>query len=144
MGQAAGQGTPVSAAASGGDGLGSQRQAVAAAREQLGRDLDLLVDTTRTQMESTVEKIAWKLAAGAAGAAAALTVTKALTAGWKAVQKTDPPTNPASRRTGLVQAMLWTAATAGAAAAAKVAATRGAALGWEKATGQIPPGVEDS
>lgn len=124
-------------------GLAAQQQAVADARARLGRDMDLLVDDTRMQMESTVEKIVWKLAAGAAGAAAALLVTKALTAGWKAARKQDPPTNPASRGTGLGEAMAWTAATAAAAAVAKVAATRGAALGWEKATGAAPPGADE-
>lgn len=129
--------------ADGGDRLGPQRQAVAAAREQLGTDLDRLIGDTRTQMESTVEKIAWKLAAGAAGAAAALLVTKALTVAWKRARKTDPPTNPASRHTNLSEAIAWTAATAAVAAVAKVIATRGAAAGWEKATGQVPPGVDD-
>lgn len=147
MGQSTPQGAPVSADAGAGppagDGLAARRQAVAAAREQLGRDIDRLIDDTRTQMESTVEKLAWRLAAGVAGAGAALLVTKALTAGWKAVRGTDPPANPASRRTDLTQAMVWTALTGAAAAAAKVAATRGAAAGWEKATGQVPPGVED-
>lgn len=124
-------------------GLRPQQQAVEVARERLGRDIDELVDGTRAQMESTVEKIAWKLAAGTAGAAAALLVTKALAAGWRAARKSDPPTNPVSRHTGLGEAMAWWAATGAAAAAAKVAATRGAAVGWEKATGESAPGVNE-
>ena len=94
------------------------------------------------QMESTVEKIAWKLAASAVGAGAGLLVTKASTIAWRRARHTEPPTDPTSRRTNRGETLVWAGAVAAVAGVAKAIAIRGAAAGWEKATGQLPPGVE--
>lgn len=124
------------------DGLAEHIAAVEAARGRLGDDLAHVEQDIRRQMGHTVERILWKVAAAGAALAAGVAVRKALTAGWRAARKTDPPTNPASRSTGWADALAWTAATSVAVAVAKLVAERGAAAGWERATGTPPPGVD--
>jgi hypothetical protein len=124
------------------DGLAPQVREVEAARLRVGDDLGSLNHQVRAQMGLKLEKLAWKLAVVASALVAALGTQKALTAGWKAATKHDPPTNPADPGTGWAPALTWTIATAASAAVAKIVATRIAAAGWEKATGTLPPGLE--
>jgi hypothetical protein len=112
---------------------------VEAARARLGHDLEHLDREVRAQIGYSVERILWKVAAAGAAVAAAVLVRKGLVAGWRAVRKSEPPTNPAARSTGWGEALAWTAASGVGMAVAKVVATRGAAAGWEKATGSPPP-----
>jgi len=125
------------------NGLTPQIAAVEAARSKLGRDLDLLNTEVRAQMGQTAEKTAWKIAATASGVLAGVLVRKALMAGWKAARHTDPPTNPASRTTQWSEALSWTLATSIGVGIARLIATRGVAGAWEKATGALPPGLEE-
>lgn len=126
------------------NGLAEHVAAVEAARLQLGRDLDRLAVEARAEMGHNVEKITWKVAAAGAGIVAGLAVRALLTAGWKAARRQEPPTNPAAPGTGWGEALAWTVATAAGMGAAKLVAVRGAAVGWRKATGQLPPGLEDA
>jgi hypothetical protein len=124
------------------NGLAGHVREVEAARMRLGHDLERLNHEVRAQMGQTVEKIAWKALVVGTALIAGIGTQKGLTAAWKGIQKSDPPTNPASPRTGWGEAVAWTVATAVSVAVAKVVAARGAAAGWEKATGHLPPGLE--
>jgi hypothetical protein len=125
------------------NGLAERVEAVQQARNQLGEDIDRLNEEVRVQMGHTVEKIAWKITAIGSGVLAGLVVKKAIVAAWKATMKDDPPANPAAPGTSWTDALPWTVATAAGAAVARLVAERGAAAGWEKATGHLPPGLED-
>ncbi len=58
-------------------------------------------------------------------------------------QEGQPPTNPAARQTEWNEALLWTLATSIVVGIARLLATRGIAGAWQKATGQMPPGMEE-
>jgi hypothetical protein len=126
------------------NGLTPHVAAVEAARDRLGRDLDLLNTEVRAQMGQTAEKTAWKLAALGSGVVAGIAVRKVLMSGWKATHHGNlPPTNPANRQTQWSEALMWTLATSIGVGIARLVATRGAAGLWEKATGALPPGLEE-
>lgn len=125
------------------NGLGPQLQAVQAARERLGRDLDVLNVEMRAEMGHAMEKTVWKLAATGAAVLASVVVRNLLMAVWRGVAKNEPPNNPADPATGWGEALAWTAATGLVIGVARMVASRGAAAGWRKATGSLPPGLQD-
>lgn len=125
------------------NGLSPHVAAVEAARERLGRDLDMLSTEVRAQMGQRAEKTAWKFAATAAGVVAGVVARKSLMKAWTVAKKTDPPTNPAARDTAWGEALAWTLATSIGVGVARLIATRGAAGAWEKATGALPPGLQE-
>lgn len=137
-----GQDTPATTVSTG-NGVVPQQQAVLAARERLGRDLDVLNDEMRAEMGHAMEKTLWKLAATGAAILASIAVRNVLMATWRAVAKTEPPNNPADPTTGWGEAVAWTAATGLVIGVARMAASRGAAAGWRRATGSLPPGLQD-
>jgi hypothetical protein len=125
------------------NGLAPQQAAVRAARERLARDLDVLNVEMRSEMGHAMEKTAWKLAATGAAVIAGIAVRNLMMSAWKAVTKHDPPNNPADPTTGWGEAVLWTAVTGLTVGVARMIASRGAAAGWQKATGTLPPGLQD-
>lgn len=125
-----------------GDGLASRVEAVAEARERLGRDLDQLTTEVQAQVGVTVQRVAWKAAVAVSAVAASLVTRKLLTAAWRRTQHRDPPDNPASPDTTWGEALTWTVATAVGMGVARLVAQRGAAAGWQRATGNRPPGLE--
>lgn len=138
-----GQDTPAQAVDAHADGLGPQTAAVAAARERLGRDLDQLQVELRAEMGQAMEKAIWKLAATGAAVLTGIAVRNLLIALWRRITKNDPPVNPADPTTGWGEAIAWTAATGMAVGVARMLASRGAAAGWRRATGNLPPGLQD-
>lgn len=138
--------TVKSVKASGGpnyNGLSPQVEAADAAREQLGHHLATLNTEVRAHMGQTAEKTAWKVAATGSGILAGVLTRKLIVAGWKAAKGTNPPTNPAARETQWSEALIWTIATSIGVGIARLVATRGAAGAWEKATGALPPGLQE-
>lgn len=125
------------------NGLGPQQQAVLAARERLGRDLDVLNVEMRAEMGHAMEKTVWKLAATGAAVLASMVVRNLAMAVWRGVAKNEPPNNPADPATGWGEAVAWTAVTGLMIGVARMLASRGAAAGWRKATGTLPPGLQD-
>jgi hypothetical protein len=91
-----------------------------------------------------LSKLGWKLTATASTLVAARLTAKAVTGGWKKVKRSDPPANPAAPSTGWGEAIGWAAASGVAIALARLAARRGAAGVWKKATGHLPPGLEEA
>ena len=125
------------------NGLTPQVEAADAVRERLGRNLATLNTEVRAQMGKTAEKTAWKIAATGAGLVAGVITRKIIVASWKAAKGTNPPTNPAARETQWSEALIWTIATSIGVGIARLVATRGAAGAWEKATGALPPGLQE-
>jgi len=124
------------------NGLAGRVAAVEAAREKLGRDLDVLTVEARAQMGQTVEKTAWRVAATGLGIAVSIVTRKSLVSVWQRIQHRDPPANPAAPGTTWPEAVAWALATGSGVAIARLVVARGAAAGWVKATGKLPPGLE--
>jgi uncharacterized protein DUF4235 len=125
------------------NGLAPQQEAVAAARERLARDLDVLNVEMRSEMGHAMEKTVWKLAATGAAVVTGMAVRNVLMGLWRKVMKTEPPNNPADPATGWGEAIAWTAATGLVIGVARMVASRGAAAGWQRYTGTLPPGLQD-
>ena len=125
------------------NGLAPHLEAVRTARERLARDLDVFNVELRSEMGQTMEKTVWKLAAGGAAVVAGIAVRNVLMATWRAVMKNEPPNNPADPATSWGEALAWTAVTGLAVGIARMVASRGAAAGWQRATGSLPPGLQD-
>lgn len=90
-----------------------------------------------------VAKIGWKVVGVTCGLVAARTSKKILDKGWTKARGGEPPRNPAAPGTSWAEALAWACATGAAVAVARLLAARGAAHAWKKATGSLPPGVED-
>lgn len=120
----------------------AQLAKVEQARGRLVDDLQRLDGEVRLEVAYRMEKAAWKVLAGVAGAAAAVLVTKVLNVAWAKVRPDPPPMNPADPETSWGEALLWTAATGIGMGIARMVAQRGAALGWKKATGRVAPAFE--
>jgi hypothetical protein len=86
-----------------------------------------------------MKKLAYRALSTVAGIGAAVAARKIVSALWQS--DTDPPLNPADRRTSRQEALTWALATAIGAAVARVVARRGASEGWERATGDTPTGI---
>jgi hypothetical protein len=125
------------------NGLAPELQAVRDARERLARDLDVLNVEMRSEMGHAMEKTVWKLAGTGAAVLAGIAVRSALMSLWRSVTKHEPPNNPADPSTSWGEAIAWTAATGLVVGVARMMASRGAAAGWRKATGSLPPGLQD-
>jgi hypothetical protein len=91
------------------------------------------------QPEAPMKKLTYNALSTVAGLAAAVVARKIVSALWRS--DTEPPLNPADRRTTWREALAWALATAVGAAVARVVALRGTAAGWERATGETPPGI---
>ncbi|MBW3604050.1 MAG: DUF4235 domain-containing protein [Actinobacteria bacterium] len=94
-------------------------------------------------MGHAMEKTVWKLAATGAAVLASVAVRNLLMAVWRSVAKNEPPNNPADPATSWGEALAWTAATGLVIGVARMVASRGAAAGWRRATGSLPPGLQD-
>ncbi|CAN5817164.1 hypothetical protein BH23ACT10_BH23ACT10_00550 [soil metagenome] len=125
------------------NGLGSQHHAVLAARERLGRDLDVLNVEMRAEMGHAMEKTLWKVAGTGAAVLAGIVMRNLAMSLWRGIAKNEPPSNPADPATGWGEAIAFTALTGLIVGVARMAASRGAAAGWRKATGTLPPGLQD-
>jgi len=86
-----------------------------------------------------MKKLTYNTLSTIAGIAAAVAARKIVSALWRS--DTEPPLNPADRRTSWQEALAWGLATAVGAAVARVVALRGTSAVWEKMTGESPPGV---
>ncbi len=94
-------------------------------------------------MSTSAERTAWKVAGTGSAIVAGLLVRKVVVSVWTRARHSDPPSNPAAYGTSWGDALAWTVATGIAVAVARLVATRGMAEAWRKATGNLPPGLED-
>ena len=87
--------------------------------------------------------ILYKVVGIGAGVAASKVARSLLDKGWAKTKGGEPPRNPAVPGTTWSEALTWAVASGVAVAVARLVATKGVASTWVKATGQLPPGVED-
>lgn len=88
------------------------------------------------------KEIGWKVVGAAAAFAAAAATRSLLESGWRRARRADPPANPESPSTGWGEALTWAALTGMAVGIARMVAARSAAASWQRATGELPPGLE--
>jgi Protein of unknown function (DUF4235) len=89
-------------------------------------------------------KFGYKIFASLGAAAGATVARKTLHVGWKKATGKEPPTNPASPDVRWAEAVSWAVASAAAIAAAKLIAQRRVAATWRRASGVLPPGLDDT
>jgi hypothetical protein len=87
-------------------------------------------------------KVGWKVVGILAGLLAAKASKAALDLTWRKTKGGDPPRNPAAPGTTWTEAA-WAVASGVAMGLSRLLATRAAAQAWQKATGSLPPGVEE-
>lgn len=92
---------------------------------------------------SAAGKVVYKVVGIGAGVLAAKVARSALDTGWARTRGGEPPRNPAVPGTSWSEALTWAVASGVAVAVARLVATKGVASTWVRATGQLPPGVED-
>ncbi len=92
---------------------------------------------------SSAGKVVYKVLGIGSGLVAAKLARSALDKGWARTRGGEPPRNPAVPGTTWGEAIAWAVASGVAVAVARLLATKGVASTWAKATGQLPPGVED-
>jgi hypothetical protein len=89
-------------------------------------------------------KLGHKAMAGIGAAATAAVAQKVLTSGWKMATGKEPPTDPAHPDVHWREAATWAAASAAIVAVARLFAQRRVAETWRRASGHLPPGMDDN
>lgn len=92
---------------------------------------------------SAVGKVVYKVVGIGSGLVAAKVARAGLDKGWAKTKGGEPPRNPAVPGTTWGEAVTWAVASGVAVSVARLLATKGVASTWAKATGQLPPGVQD-
>lgn len=73
----------------------------------------------------------------------ALVARRALSTGWRTATGKAPP-NPENPDVRWAEAATWAVASAAVVALAKLAAQRRVAANWRRASGQLPPGIDQA
>ncbi len=94
-------------------------------------------------MAQAVSRIAWKVIGLASGVAAATLSRKVLDKVWQRTRGGEPPRNPAAADTSWADALAWAVASGVSVGIARTLTARAAAASWKKATGALPPGLEE-
>jgi hypothetical protein len=87
-------------------------------------------------------EIEWQALSIIGGALAGLATRQVMVVAWRAVAGTEPPENPADRRTSWPEALAWATAAGVGVGVARLVALRLSAAAWEAATKEAPPGVQ--
>jgi hypothetical protein len=89
-------------------------------------------------------KLGHKVLSGVSAAATTAVARKVLTTGWKKATGKEPPEDPAHPDVRWREAVGWAAASAVVVAVARLFAQRRVAATWRRASGSLPPGMNDS
>lgn len=92
---------------------------------------------------SAAGKVVYKVVGIGSGVMAAKLARSVLDKGWAKTRGGEPPRNPAVPGTTWTEALTWAVASGVTVGVARLLATKGVASTWAKATGHLPPGVED-
>ncbi len=95
-------------------------------------------------MAGSSSKMGWKVMGTGSAILAGVLTRKLLTKTWSAVTGNEPPANPEHPDVTWPEAISWAVLSGVAVALARLVATRTAADRWVKATGSLPPGLEDA
>ncbi|HEX3900518.1 MAG TPA: DUF4235 domain-containing protein [Mycobacteriales bacterium] len=93
--------------------------------------------------QDTSGKLGHKVMSGVGAAATAAVARKVLTSGWKRATGNEPPADPANPDVRWREAAGWAAASAAVVAVARLLAQRRVAATWRRASGVLPPGMDD-
>jgi hypothetical protein len=88
-------------------------------------------------------KLGYKIFAGIGTAFGTAVARRALTVGWKQATGKEPPANPEHPDVRWAEAASWVVASAAVIAAAKLMAQRRVAATWRRASGTLPPGMDE-
>ncbi|HVU62010.1 MAG TPA: DUF4235 domain-containing protein [Mycobacteriales bacterium] len=88
-------------------------------------------------------KLGHKVLSGLGAAATTAVARKALTKGWTKATGKEPPADPAHPDVRWRDAVGWAAASAAVVAVARLIAQRRVAATWRRASGTLPPGMDD-
>lgn len=89
-------------------------------------------------------KLGHKVLSGIGAAATTAVARKVLTKGWTKAMGKEPPADPAHPDVRWREAAGWAAASAAVMAVAKLVAQRRVAATWRRASGTLPPGMDDT
>ena len=92
-------------------------------------------------MDTVSDKLAWKVAGGAAVAAAAFLARKSLDGTWRAATGNPPPNNPEDPDVAWGEAVAWAVLSGAVIGIAQLVAARNAAKYWRHRKGDLPPGL---
>lgn len=93
---------------------------------------------------TTNGKVGYKILAMAAALLAATASRKLLTLGWKTATGKEPPANPESPDVTWGEAASWAVASGVVVGLVKLLAQRQVAATWHRASGELPPGMEET
>ena len=88
--------------------------------------------------------IGWRMMAAGAAFAGGFVARKAITFAWKKATGKEPPTNPESPETRLIEAIGWAAVMGVGIEVARLLATRAAAKRWARGTGELPASLRSA
>lgn len=89
-------------------------------------------------------KMMWRVLGGLSGVLAGVAARAAIKRSWKLVTGHEPPANPEDPETTWQEAIGWAVASGVAVGVARLFATRKAAGYYRRATGHLPPGMEEA
>ena len=89
-------------------------------------------------------KVGYKVIAAVSALIGATIARKLLTFVWKQVTGKEPPANPEHPDVTWGEAATWAAVSGVAVALARLVAQRQAAATWHRASGELPPGLEEA
>jgi Protein of unknown function (DUF4235) len=89
-------------------------------------------------------KAGYKIMAMAAALLGAAVARKILTIGWKAATGKEPPANPEHPDVTWAEAASWAAVSGVVVGLVKLVAQRQVAATWHRASGELPPGMEET
>ncbi|HVV76811.1 MAG TPA: DUF4235 domain-containing protein [Mycobacteriales bacterium] len=88
-------------------------------------------------------KLGHKVLSGVGAAATTAVARKVLMKGWTKATGKEPPADPANPDVKWREAVGWAAASAAVVAVARLLAQRRVADTWRRASGNLPPGMDD-
>jgi Protein of unknown function (DUF4235) len=94
--------------------------------------------------EKNVGKVGYKILAAIGATAGTSVARKALNIGWKSATGKEPPANPEHPDVRWGEAASWAAASAAVVALGKLLAQRRVAATWQRASGVLPPGLDET
>jgi Protein of unknown function (DUF4235) len=92
--------------------------------------------------EKNAGKLGYKIMTGAAAAVGTTVARKALDTGWRATTGRKPPEKPEHPDVRWGEAAAWAVGSAAIAALFKLLAQRRIAATWRRASGELPPGLD--
>jgi hypothetical protein len=89
-------------------------------------------------------KLGYKIMATVSALLGAAVARKILTIGWKAATGKEPPANPEHPDVTWAEAASWAVASGVVVGLVKLVAQRQVAATWHRASGELPPGMEET